>query len=128
MTRAPAVSIALVDGDRVLLVRRGRGPARGLWAFPGGRVEPGETPEAAARRELLEETGLEATLTGILAVYDMPGLDDRPPLRLTVFRAIAPAGEARAGDDAAELRWVRPDAARRLPLADAMAEALALLG
>ena len=55
-----AVSVAVVRGNRLLLVKRGREPSRGLHAFPGGRVEPGETNEEAARRELFEETGLRA--------------------------------------------------------------------
>jgi ADP-ribose pyrophosphatase YjhB (NUDIX family) len=57
----PAVSVAVVRDDRVLLVRRARPPSQGLYAFPGGKVEAGETLEQAARRELLEETGLEAS-------------------------------------------------------------------
>ncbi|NUS21454.1 MAG: NUDIX domain-containing protein, partial [Mesorhizobium sp.] len=56
----PSVSVAVVRGKTVLLVKRARAPSKGLYAYPGGKVEHGETLEAAAARELLEETGLQA--------------------------------------------------------------------
>src|SRR5262245_23578758 len=56
----PAVSVAIVRGDTVLLVKRARQPSQGFYAFPGGKVEAGETLEQAAARELLEETGMRA--------------------------------------------------------------------
>ena len=60
MEVVPGASVVIVDDDgRVLLVKRGRAPQRGRWSVPGGRVEPGESFEAAAAREALEETGLE---------------------------------------------------------------------
>src|SRR5215469_10882389 len=55
------VSVVVLQGGDVLLVQRGKGAYRGLWSLPGGAIELGETAEAAARRELMEETGLLAS-------------------------------------------------------------------
>jgi 8-oxo-dGTP diphosphatase len=56
--RPNACSIALIDEDRVFLIQRAYPPFANLWTLPGGRREPGETPEDCVRRELFEETGL----------------------------------------------------------------------
>jgi 8-oxo-dGTP diphosphatase len=90
----PAVSVALKRGDTLLLVKRANEPAKNQWAFPGGRVERGEKLEAAARRELLEETGMQAAEIGVhvellLGKY-----------HLTVFQGDALEGEPVAQDDA----------------------------
>src|SRR5690606_14463941 len=85
----PAVSVALVRGDRVLLVRRARAPSQGFYAFPGGKVEVGETLEGAARRELLEETGLEAAgLRPVSEIFIEGGSEGHPvDYLLTIFSA-----------------------------------------
>jgi 8-oxo-dGTP diphosphatase len=101
----PAVSIALVDGDRVLLVRRGHAPAKGLYAFPGGRVEQGETLEQAVRRELLEETGLAAGPVDLVETLDIEREGSGASFRLHVFTARYLSGAAVAGDDADEAGW-----------------------
>ncbi|MGL4405683.1 MAG: NUDIX hydrolase [Notoacmeibacter sp.] len=90
----PAVSVALKRGDTLLLVKRANEPAKDQWAFPGGRVERGEKLDAAARRELFEETGMTASEIEI-HVELLIG-----KFYLTVFQGEALAGEPVAKDDA----------------------------
>nr|MDQ2704670.1 NUDIX domain-containing protein [Pseudomonadota bacterium] len=96
----PAVSVALQDGDRLLLVRRGRAPSLGCYAFPGGRVEAGETLEEAARRELAEETGLTVGPLSPLVRVVVEGTETDYDLQ--VFFGRYAGGEPVAADDAAE--------------------------
>ena len=60
-----AVSAAIFRGDKILLVRRARAPAKGYYSFPGGRVEFGETLHAALHREIREETALAIDIIGL---------------------------------------------------------------
>lgn len=113
-----AVSAAVIQEDRVLLVRRGRAPAKGLYAFPGGRVEAGETLEKALARELLEETGLLLTTASPYRDVVLRGDDDQQIFRLTVFRATVARGPVIAGDDAHEAGWYSPEEIATLPLTE----------
>lgn len=99
-----AVSIVLRRGDAVLLVRRASGSSIGLYAFPGGRVEAGETCEAAARRELLEETRLiVGAMTPFRKLIIEADRDGHPVrYRLQVFLAKDAGGDPIADTDAAE--------------------------
>src|SRR3977135_2354347 len=65
-----AVGAVIVDGDRVLLVKRGQEPLKGEWSLPGGAVEIGETLEEAIRREVREETCLDVEVGPIVDVLD----------------------------------------------------------
>ncbi|MBZ9674888.1 NUDIX hydrolase [Mesorhizobium sp. ES1-1] len=115
----PAVSVAVVRGDTVLLVKRARQPSKGLYAFPGGKVEPGETLADAVERELLEETGLHATDYRPLREIHIDGRDDGHPVdyRLTVFGAAYAGGDAEASDDAETAAFYTLDQMSALPLA-----------
>ena len=100
----PAAGVILVQDGRVLLVRRRWEPRAGAWCLPAGFMEAGEHPEQSAVRELQEETGVIAQLTGLFGVY--AGFDD-PRVRavLILYTGAATGGEARPGDDAEELGW-----------------------
>lgn len=102
-----AASVVIRRQNRFLLVERAYEPSKGMFAFPGGRFQPGETAEQAARRELLEETGLSATQLRFLQQLELTGGDTTPGItfQLHVFLAGATSGVARAADDAASLGW-----------------------
>jgi ADP-ribose pyrophosphatase YjhB (NUDIX family) len=108
-----AVGAMIARGDRVLLVRRGREPAKGIWTVPGGGVELGETVEEAVRREIREETGLEITLHGILGVFDRVQRTEDGRVRyhyvIIDFAARSDTGEPTPGDDVDAAAWRRPD-------------------
>ncbi len=107
----PAAGVILHGARGVLLVKRKYPPAAGAWCLPAGFMEYGETPERTAVRELREETGIEAKLTGLFGVY--AGFDD-PRVRaiLVLYTAELTGGRLVAGDDAIAARHFPLD---RLP-------------
>ena len=102
----PAVGVVCLRGDEILLIRRGAPPRLGEWSLPGGRIEPGEGVRAAALRELLEETGVEARLIGLIDVVDGIFPDAGRHYVLIDFVAEWISGEPVAGDDAADAAFV----------------------
>jgi len=102
----PAVGVICLRGDQVLLIRRGKPPMLGSWSLPGGRIEPGERAVDAALRELAEETGVVAELTGLIDVVDGIFPDAGRHFLLIDYAARWISGEPVAGDDALEARFV----------------------
>lgn len=107
-----AVDCVVVDSSRgVLMVRRKEPPFKGELALPGGFVDIGETVEEAAKRELMEETGLQATKLKLVGVYSRPDRDPRGHTCSVAFLASVKPADPRAGDDAEAVAWVRNFAA-----------------
>ncbi|MDQ7970287.1 MAG: NUDIX hydrolase, partial [Oxalicibacterium faecigallinarum] len=106
----PAVIAVVLRGDEILLVCRKTPPDAGMWGFPGGKMEFGETIEQAAIRELQEETGIIAEPDGVLTVLDSFHKDETGNLtHHFILPAIACrwiSGEPVAADDAAIAEWV----------------------
>lgn len=130
-----AVSSVVVTDDSVLLVERGKGAPRGLWSFPGGHVEPGETVRAAAVREVAEETGLDIEITGLVdardVIYRRPDGSLRLHYVLNVFSARLTTTSAlvpRHGGDVMDARFVPLADIGSYTLVDGIADVLASLG
>jgi len=119
MHRNPAltVDVVVVEGNKILLVKRGQPPHQGEWALPGGFVEYGETLEAAAKREIQEETGIAIDLGAILGAYSDPERDPRGHTVSVVFVGKMVGGQLQGEDDAADARWYGIDDLREEQLA-----------
>jgi len=123
------VGVVLLDGDRVLLVRRGRPPSEGKWSVPGGAVEAGETLREAAARELREETGLEARIGPIVEVVERVVRDEAGGCRyhfvIVDLLATEPRGPLAAASDAADARFVPVDEVALLDTTEGLAPVIA---
>ena len=99
--------VLLSTDQRVLLIRRRKWPFADMWALPGGKLNPGESLEETALRELLEETGVQGVVLTQFRVYSNPERDPRGHFVSTVYVAYldADAVTIQAGDDAKEARW-----------------------
>lgn len=98
------VSCLVLHGDHVLLAKRGKEPAKGLWSLPGGKVENGERLEDAIAREVLEETGIR--LSGHRFMEFVEIINPEHHFVIAVFAARLPDRmPARAGDDAEAAEW-----------------------
>ncbi|MDQ3464880.1 MAG: NUDIX domain-containing protein [Actinomycetota bacterium] len=122
--RISCVGAIVVDARRrLLLVRRGRPPQVGSWSLPGGRVEPGETPEQAVIREVAEETGLIVVPERLVGRVERAGpggvvyvIDD--------YACTAVGGRLLAGDDASDARFVDRPGLDALLLSPGLLQAL----
>jgi ADP-ribose pyrophosphatase YjhB (NUDIX family) len=115
------VGAVIVDGKRVLLIRRGQPPLLGEWSLPGGVLECGETLREATVREAREETGLVVETVDMLGVYERVIRSDDGRVRyhyvLIDYLCRPVAGDLKAGSDAADVRWFTRDELPALNLA-----------
>jgi ADP-ribose pyrophosphatase YjhB (NUDIX family) len=119
-----AASAACFRAGKLLLARRAMPPR--LWTLPGGRIEFGETAAEAARRELLEETGVDAEIAGFAGYREMllHGADGALERHFVIlsFAARWRGGEAKAGPELAEVEWIDPAALARFETTEGLAE------
>ncbi len=124
MTRQPQLaSSAIIERNgRYLLVRRANPPSADMYAFPGGRAEPGETPAETALRELAEETGICGRDPVLFETYDLiPSQSESRHFLLSVFTVEAdPDCDAIACDDAADVGWFTPEEIFALPIPESV--------
>ncbi|WP_298286464.1 NUDIX hydrolase [Acidocella sp.] len=124
----PGVGLILMKGDEVLLIRRAKPPGLGLWSLPGGKQELGETAEAAARRELFEETGLTCGPLTLIGHADIISRDETGNIEFhyTVLDFAAPytGGAPVAADDASATAWAREEDYNRYALTPALLDML----
>ncbi|WP_289023695.1 NUDIX hydrolase [Desulfobacter postgatei] len=115
---ALAVGVVVFKDNRVLLVKRGNPPARGVWAIPGGSVELGESLQKAAEREVLEETGIVIKAGEPVLSFESIHRDDKDRVRFHYYivdlAATYISGEPSPGDDALDAGWISGEALGRL--------------
>lgn len=97
-------SAAVIRGDEVLLIRRAHAPFRYLWTLPGGGIEPGESADACAAREVEEEVGLRVSKLRYLETQLARSV--RRNYRLAVFATDRFDGDIRVSDEIADHRWI----------------------
>ena len=121
----PCVGAVIMDpAGRLLLIRRGHEPGKGLWSIPGGRIEPGESDEAALVREVREETGLVVTAGRLIGAVRRPAGASGAVLDIRDYAADVTGGTLVAGDDADAHTASSAADLDSLPLTDGLLEAL----
>ena len=119
------VGAVVVDDSRLLMIRRGHGPAAGEWSVPGGRVEAGETLAEALVREVAEETGIEVVCESMLGWVER--ISDEHHFVILDFQAQllgTEEGDPVAGGDADEAAWIPLHEVAELNLVEGLAEFL----
>jgi 8-oxo-dGTP diphosphatase len=112
------------DAGRLLLIKRGHEPGKGLWSIPGGRVEAGEADDAAVVREVREETGLAVAAGPLIGSVRRPAGDGTSVFEIRDYAATVTGGTLIPGDDADDAVWAGPAELDALPLTGGLLDAL----
>jgi 8-oxo-dGTP diphosphatase len=121
----PCVGAIIRDADgRLLLIRRGHEPGKGLWSIPGGRVEDGESDEVAVAREVLEETGLIVAVGQLIGSVRRPAGTADAEFDIRDYAASVISGTLSAGDDADDAAWAGPSELDTLSLVEGLLDTL----
>ena len=123
------VGAVIVDGDRVVLVKRAHEPLKGEWSLPGGTVEVGETLVDAVAREVREETGLTVRVGSLVEVLDRVhrGADGRVEYHFVLldYKCTVLSGTLAHGSDASDVCWARRDELAQYALSDVAMQVIA---
>jgi len=116
------VGALIFDEDRILMAERGGEPLKGWWSIPGGLVETGESLDAAIRREVREETGLEVRPLGMIEIFERIMRDAQGAAEyhyvLIDYICRVQSGTACAGDDVSRVEWVRQSDLQQLKITE----------
>lgn len=122
------VGALIYDGDRVLLVQRGKEPLQGYWSLPGGAVEPGERVEQALLREVLEETNLIVEIVRFGEIFEriMPDAEGKIEYHYVLLDYVCSvtSGEPHPGSDSADVRWFSPEELKGVPITSGTLEVI----
>jgi 8-oxo-dGTP diphosphatase len=118
-----------IHHNRLLVVKRGAPPAKGLWSVPGGAIDLGETVEECLKREVFEETGIEIEVKDFLRYVDVILKEEATGniqyhYVVLYFKALYIGGELRPSSDAADAQWLTSDEIRQLPVTETLPKLL----
>lgn len=102
--RRIAADIIIIKDNKILLVKRGYEPFKGMWALPGGKLEDNESIEQCAIREVKEEINVDIVIKKLVGIYSDPNRDPRKIVAVA-FLCDIKKGEIKAGDDVTEAKW-----------------------
>lgn len=126
------VGAVVIRDGKILLVKRGVAPSKGLWAIPGGSLELGETLQQGAEREILEETGVAIRAREPVYTFDFFERADNGRIRfhfvIVDVAADYISGDVKGADDALDARWLTPADLDRMPVAQNTLKLLKAVG
>ena len=117
MCRRIVTDCVIIKDGKILLIKRGHEPFKGMWAIPGGRLEDDETVEECCLREAKEEIGVDVKIARLVGVYSNPKLEPEKFVVIAFLCDIKDDTKVKAGSDAVEFKWVDLEDVKNMKLA-----------